>query len=404
MACSSSTSPGPDGGKAGKDGAAGTGGGGTGGGGTAGGGTGGADAAAGTAGTTDGPVDVPQDGGDGGLTGPALRGQYLVNSVLGCPGCHTPQKVGGGGLDLTKFLSGVECFAKDTSGGCLNSANLTNDATGLKNLSDQQIKDALTMGVFPGASDAGTQYLFANMPYYQFANLSSDDATAIVAYLRTITAVAHMAPANGGTFATRPTSAQWSPVTLAALPSPASAATDGGGDAGTDATAAEAGTDGGTSASVSNGKYLAALVCSTCHTVNTSATAPLQLDATKAYQGGKVFTTTVTVAADGGTDGGDAGAADGGVDGATDGGDAGATMTISKQIMSANLTPDMTGLKDWTPAEIVTAIKKATDEAGRTICSPMRSLPNITDQDALDIANYLKAIPAVANAITETCE
>jgi cytochrome c len=72
--------------------------------------------------------------------------------------------------------------------------------------------------------------------------------------------------------------------------------------------------------------------------------------------------------------------------------------------MSANLTPDMTGLKDWTPAQIVTAIKMAKDEAGRTICTPMRSLPNITDQDALDIANYLKAILPVANAITETCE
>jgi len=47
-------------------------------------------------------MDVPQDGGDGGvvLTGPALRGQYLVNSVLGCSGCHTPQKVGGGGPDM----------------------------------------------------------------------------------------------------------------------------------------------------------------------------------------------------------------------------------------------------------------------------------------------------------------
>ena len=395
MACSSSTTPGPDGGKAGKDGGAGTGGG------TAG-GTAGADAAAGTGGTIDAPADVPQDGGDGGLTGPAARGQYLVNSVLGCSGCHTPQKAGGGGPDTTKLFSGVECFAKDTGGGCLNSANLTNDATGLKNVSDADIKAAFTTGVYPPVADAGTQYLFANMPYYQFANLSSDDASAIVAYLRTLAPVAHMAPANTGTFATRPTSAQWTPVTLAALPSPAAAATDGGadggGDAGTDAAATEAGTDAG-SASVSNGKYLAALVCSTCHTVNTSATAPLQLDATKAYQGGKVFTTTVPIAADGGADGGDAG----GTDGGADGGDAGPT-TMSKMIQSANLTPDMTGLKDWTPAQIVTAIKMAKDEAGRTICSPMRSLPNITDQDALDIANYLKAIPAVANAITQTCE
>lgn len=53
----------------------------------------------------------------------------------------------------------------------------------------------------------------------------------------------------------------------------------------------------------------------------------------------------------------------------------------------------------------MTAIKAGKDEAGRTICSPMRSLPSITNQDATDIANYLLGIPAVANPnITETCE
>jgi mono/diheme cytochrome c family protein len=296
--------------------------------------------------------------GEVGLTGPAARGQYLVKNVLGCVGCHTPQLAGGGGLDNSRFLAGVECFAKDSAGGCLSSANLTSDKTGLKDMTDTQIKNAFTKGIDPEAgADGGVQYLFAQMPYYQFANLTDDDATAIVAYLRTVPAVAHEAAVNTGTFATQPSAPQWAPVNPAELPN--AAAIDGG------------------TAGNSNGKYLATLACATCHTPNTAATAPLQLDATKAFQGGKKYTTTL--AGDGGTQ--------------------------TKEIQSTNLTPDSTGLKNWTAPQIVTAIKAGKDEAGRTICSPMRSLPGITNQDATDIANYLLAIPPVANPnITETCE
>ncbi len=296
-------------------------------------------------------------GAGGGATGPAARGEYLVKNVLGCTGCHTPQLTGGGGSDMTKFLSGVECFAKDpTTMGCLNSANLTNDDTGLKKKTDQQIKDAFTKGLDPDAPTPGSEYLFAQMPYYQFANLNDQDANAIVAYLRTVPAVVHDSK-NGAPFDKQPTAAQWTPVVPASLPAPVNAAP------------ADA-------ASAANGKYLATIACATCHTVNTSATSPLQLDASKGLQGGKEFTTSVMVN----------------------------NVPTSKKIQSANLTPDATGLKDWTAAQIATAIKTDKDDKSATLCSPMRGLPNITDQDAMDIAVYLKAIPPVANARTEMCQ
>ena len=399
VACSSSSSPkasdaGPGtGGASPGSGRGGSGGSGTGGatgsrtggatgsgaGGAAGSATGGAmDSGAGGAGgaAVDAPVDAPtsvdapmidantsdapstETAGEVGLSGPAARGQYLVKNVLGCVNCHTPQLAGGGGLDNSKFLSGVECFAKDSSGGCLNSANLTNDATGLMNLTDAQMKDALTKGIDPEGTDGGTRYLFAQMPYYQFANLSADDTDAIVSYLRTVPAVVHESPANTGTFAAQPAAAQWLPVSPADLPT--ASAADGG------------------AASATNGKYLATLACATCHTQNTAATAPLQLDATMAFLGGKKYNTTIA-----GIDGG----------------------SVTKEIQSTNLTPDTTGLKNWTADQIVTAIRAGKDEAGRTICSPMRSFPGMTVQDATDIANYLQGIPAVANpGITETCE
>jgi cytochrome c1 len=401
-ACSSSTTN--PGGKAGSDGGAGhggaggggTGGGGTGGGGTGGGGTGGGGTGGATAGS-DGGTDTPQtdattsDATDGGgsdaLTPQQSRGSYLVNAVLGCGGCHSPRASGDAAAPVP--FSGIDCFVNTTSEAgtnCLSSANLTNDPAGLKNLTDQQVMDAFRKGIYPGA-DAGTQFLFSNMPYYQFSNLTDADAMAIVAYLRTLTPSSHVPATDTGSFATRPTAAQWAPVTLADLPSPVGATADGGADGGSDAgSTSDAGT-----ASLTNGKYLAALACSVCHTQNTAATMPFQLDATKAYWGGKIFPTTVTVPVDAGADAGDAG-------------DAG-TMTVSKMIESSNLTPDQTtGLGMWTTAQIVTTIKTAKDEAGRTTCSPMRALPNITDQDANDIANYLKAIAAASNAITMTCE
>lgn len=299
---------------------------------------------------------VDAGGGEAGLTGPAARGEYLVRNVLGCVSCHTPRV--GGTLDNSKLLSGVECFAKDTDGGCLNSANLTNDSTGLKDLSDEQIKNAIIKGIAPeDGPDGGMQFLFAQMPYYQFADLSDDDASAIVAYLRTVPAISHQA-ANTGSFVKQPSMAEWAPVALKDLPS--ATAMDGG------------------SASATNGKYLASLACATCHTLNTAATSPLQLDASKAFQGGKKFTTTIA-----GADGG----------------------STSKDIQSLNLTPDSTGIKGWTPGQIVTAIKSGKDDGGRTLCSPMRTLPGITDQDATDIANYLLGLPPVANPnITMTCQ
>ena len=81
-------------------------------------------------------------------------------------------------------------------------------------------------------------------------------------------------------------------------------------------------------------------------------------------------------------------------------------VPTSKKIQSANLTPDATGLKDWTAAQIATAIKTAKDDKSSRRLWPLadaRGLPNITDYDATDIAAYLKAIPLVANAQRWRC-
>jgi mono/diheme cytochrome c family protein len=296
----------------------------------------------------DAPVaDAP--GGDSSpdgqvLTGPAARGQYLAG-VLNCGGCHTPLL--NGVADNTKRLSGRDCATP--AGDCLSSGNLTNDVTGIKNFTDQQIVDAFRTGKFPSTQDGGVLYLFDNMPYYNYANLSDEDAAAIVAYLRAIPPISHTVAPLAGRFVTRPSAAESAPVLLAALPSATPA-----------------------SASATKGKYLASLACFACHTVPATADGgalmPKRRDAAKAYQGGIAQMIT---------------------------GDAGTAM-----FSSANLTPDMTGLKDWTKDQIVAAIKTAKDRMGKTFCAPMRANAAITDEDALSIADYLLGIPPVASMQT----
>lgn len=253
-----------------------------------------------------------------------------MRNVLGCAGCHTPS---GGAL-----LSGVDCFV-NANGSCLSSPNLTNDATGLRNLTDQQIKDAITLGKKPGTS----AYLFSNMPYYQFANLTNDDSSAIVAYLRSLTGVAHQVAPNTAPYNVAPTAPQNAPVDPTYLPG----------------------------ASSSNGKYLATLACVTCHTVDVANSMPKRIDSARAFQGGKIVNATVA--------------------------------SVARMVETSNLTPHATGIAGWTAAEIATAITAAKTRTGATICG-MRGLPNLSAADATDIGAYLLSIPPAINAITMTCQ
>src|SRR3569832_612385 len=120
-----------------------------------------------------------------------------------------------------------------------------------------------------------------------------------------------------------------------------------------------------------NGKYLATLVCVTCHTVDVTNSTPKLIDAGKAFQGGRVVTTTVNNA--------------------------------TKMLQSANLTPSASGLMSWNITQVANAITTAKDKNGVALCG-MRALANMSTSDATDIASYLLSIPPVANTITMTCQ
>src|SRR5687768_70174 len=119
------------------------------------------------------------------------RGRYLVEHVAACPDCHSPRK-GHDDFDRERWLSGVDCFVdavpNDPNAGCLATGNLTNHESGLKNRTDQQIKDMFLRGVRPDG-----KALHPFMPYAYLGNMRERDADAIVAYLRSVRGVDHVA-------------------------------------------------------------------------------------------------------------------------------------------------------------------------------------------------------------------
>lgn len=284
----------------------------------------------------------------------AERGAYLVDHVLACGDCHTPRLVDGS-PDLDNYLAGVECLF-DVNGteadGCLNSRNLTNDATGLLNRSDAEIKGMFLDGVRPNG-DA----LVSVMPFWLFHNMTELDADSIVLYLRTVTAVDHTVPANDPNFF--PIPAQPAAIfAVADIPMPTVV---------TDETMA--------------GRYLAGLICIDCHTSRTDPADFRSLDMTKLFAGGEAF----PAAAFGFP-----------------------VPPFPDVIYTMNLTPDSTGLGAYTQDDVVEVLLHGVDPDGNGVCPPMPAGPmgpfgGLTQTDAENLAAYVKTLPAIANQIPNGC-
>lgn len=119
---------------------------------------------------------------------PVERGQYLAH-IMDCGGCHntgafTPQP------NLETPLAGSDIGFEMPGMGVFYPPNLTPDAeTGLGKWSDAEIIAAFTTGVRPDG-----RHLAPVMPWMSYAHINADDATALVAYLRSLTPVQHKVP------------------------------------------------------------------------------------------------------------------------------------------------------------------------------------------------------------------
>lgn len=108
------------------------------------------------------------------------RGEYLVNNVSDCSGCHTPQGANGA-PDMAKFLAGGPIEGE-------LSANITPDEeTGIGKWSAQDIANLLKTGQRPDGSSVGG--LMALVVNGGFSKLTDADRLAIGEYLKTVPAV-----------------------------------------------------------------------------------------------------------------------------------------------------------------------------------------------------------------------
>jgi mono/diheme cytochrome c family protein len=113
------------------------------------------------------------------------RGQYLVNQVMSCGGCHTSRATGNlflEGEQSDHFLAGGN-VVEDPSFGTIYIPNLTPDPEGLGGWSDDEVLRAIRDGV---KKDGG--FMVPMMPYNNYQHLSDEDGKAVVTYLRSIPA------------------------------------------------------------------------------------------------------------------------------------------------------------------------------------------------------------------------
>lgn len=107
------------------------------------------------------------------------RGNYLVNAVMACDGCHTPR--GPGGLIMEKKFSGGS-QVWDTPAYTVRGTNITPDRdTGIGAWSADELKRSLVDGVRPNGVPLAPQ-----MPFAFYKILTPGDLDAVVAYVRSV--------------------------------------------------------------------------------------------------------------------------------------------------------------------------------------------------------------------------
>lgn len=143
------------------------------------------------------------------------RGEYLV-TIMGCHDCHSPKKFGPNGPqpDPERLLSGhpqdMPLAKVDTSlvrdwamfnnhmtatvgpWGVSYAANITSDATGIGNWTEEQFFRALREGKYKGL--ANNRMLLPPMPWPMFSHMEDKDIKAIFAYLKTVKPIKNVPP------------------------------------------------------------------------------------------------------------------------------------------------------------------------------------------------------------------
>ena len=119
------------------------------------------------------------------------RGDYLVNAVMACDGCHTPR--GPTGFVMEKRFSGGSQTWDDPAY-TVKGSNITPDPdTGIGRWSESDIKISLTEGLRPYGMPLAPQ-----MPFAFYKIMTARDLDSVVAYLRSVPAKIRFSPLSIG--------------------------------------------------------------------------------------------------------------------------------------------------------------------------------------------------------------
>jgi mono/diheme cytochrome c family protein len=141
---------------------------------------------------------------------PLDRGNYLMNSIVACGNCHTPQTPQGpvAGKELAGGTKIEEAF------GVAHVPNITFDPeTGIGKWTDQQVIVAIREGKRPDGTIIGPP-----MPIELYRSLSDEDVHAILAYMRAVPSVVNKVPKSQYKVPLPPT---YGPPITAQVPAPA---------------------------------------------------------------------------------------------------------------------------------------------------------------------------------------
>jgi mono/diheme cytochrome c family protein len=186
------------------------------------------------------------------------RGAYLVEQVVGCTYCHTPQEEGPNGPEIVAANKGSgQIYLIPGLPGTLVAPNITPDPeTGVGNFTDDQLARAIREGISHGG-----QTLFPMMPYVHYRRMSDEDLASVVVYIRTLPPVRNPLPRTDIHFPVK--------YLIRGVPEPV-----------TETVQADLSTP------VSRGEYLVNLsLCSECHTPRKRG----RPDSALKFAGGQVF-------------------------------------------------------------------------------------------------------------------
>jgi mono/diheme cytochrome c family protein len=145
------------------------------------------------------------------------RGEYLV-SIIGCDDCHSPKRMGPMGPELIPelrlsgypsskpiqkadsnvvkqgwMLMGADLTSSVGPWGMSFAGNLTSDATGIGNWTEENFIRSLRQGKYKGLENS--RPLLPPMPWFNFKNMTDDDLKSIFAFLKTTKPVENVVPA-----------------------------------------------------------------------------------------------------------------------------------------------------------------------------------------------------------------